>query len=183
MQKYFQLQTHAVSWRHGGELSLFCWWSQKPDSSVIKHFNHSDQTAKQDIYTKLRVNILKDDQIKKMKAIIWWKMVSISQRKVEDTKSSYLHIIIYLRLWYLWLLFVNLFSLLNQLRSLFWKRNYDGFYSVRDGLFPNTLHQIIFANLVYKAISIVKMTRCLFRLKWNGFLVHLCCYHTLVTEK
>ena len=24
--KYFQLRAHAVSWRHGGELSLFCWW-------------------------------------------------------------------------------------------------------------------------------------------------------------
>ena len=24
--KHFQLRAHAVSWRHGGELSLFCWW-------------------------------------------------------------------------------------------------------------------------------------------------------------
>ena len=36
---FFQLRARAVSWRHGGELSLFCWWKfwRKIICDQLKH--------------------------------------------------------------------------------------------------------------------------------------------------
>ena len=191
MQKYFQLQTHAVSWRHGGELSLFCWWSQKPDSSVIKHFNHSDQTAKQDIYTKLRVNILRDDQIKRW--MPWFgEKWSRSVREKNKTPNHHIFISSYHHIFevVIPLTVVRELTFINVIRKECWiswevfsgKEIMMAFTQLEMAFFliPSIK---LYSQILFTKPSVLLKWHCLFRLKWNGFLVHLCCYHTLVTEK